>query len=117
MEVDTGVEWPDRATALLRSAERDLVAAAGDASLCALSRSGGRVDGVKYLEGRTAVLRAFLRALATTPGEQVHAEMTASWTAHLEQARERMGPDWVAYRSGGVDALADLVAVGSRADG
>jgi hypothetical protein len=111
------VEWSDRATELLRSAETDLVAAAGDASLCALSKSGGRVDGVKYLEGRTAVLRAFLRALATTPGEEVHAEMTASWTAHLERARGRMGPDWVAYRSGGVDALADLVASTSSTAG
>ena len=93
---------------LLASANRDLMDAVGDSSLCAVSRSDGRVDGVKYLEGRTAALRE-LRREADRRGESVLADVAAEWRAQLDRVRERdMGPDWLAYRAGGVDVLVEL---------
>lgn len=103
------VDWRARCDQLLSDTERDLVAAVGDASLCAISKSGERVDGVKYLEGRSAALREYRRELADFSGAEAHRAVVRRWRDHLQLAQERdMGPDWVAYRSGGVDALADL---------
>jgi hypothetical protein len=36
--------------------EAELTSATGDAPLCAISTSGGQVDGAEYLEGRMAAL-------------------------------------------------------------
>ena len=95
-----------------RRVETELTAAAGDASLCSISRSAGSVPGVKYLEGRMAALREIERArragqdLATTA-----AATLGRWTGRLEDSHTRnMGPDWVAYHAGGVDELDELVA-------
>ena len=103
------VDWRVRCEELLADAERDLIAAVGDASLCAISKSGDRVDGVKYLEGRSAALREYRRELTGTTGDAAHSEVGRRWRDQLQITLDRdMGPDWVAYRAGGVDALADL---------
>lgn len=90
--------------------EEQLGAAAGARSLCAISRSGGQVDGVKYLEGRLAALREVRRALkeCRTP-ETLVAERRAEWQAELDRVRAAdAGRGWVAYRAGGVDELDEL---------
>jgi hypothetical protein len=103
------VDWAARCAQMLTDAERDLVAAVGNSSLCAIGRSGDRLDGVKYLEGRTTALREFRRQLGDTSGAEAHREVEQRWQDHLRLALNRnMGPDWVAYRTGGVDALTDL---------
>jgi len=103
------VDWAARCEQILADAERDLVAAVGGSSLCAIGRSGERLDGVKYLEGRSAALREFRRQLRDTAGDEAHREVEQRWRDHLRLALDRnMGPDWVAYRTGGVDALTDL---------
>jgi hypothetical protein len=99
----------ERCAQLLADTERDLVTAAGDASLCAIGKSGQRVAGVKYLEGRSAALREYRRELTATSDDDVLDAVVARWRDRLRQALDHdMGPDWVAYRTGGVDALDDL---------
>jgi hypothetical protein len=95
-----------------RRLELELTSAAGDASLCSISRSAGSVPGVKYLEGRMAALREIARARRA--GQDVAAAAAGAhrrWSEHLDRARSRdMGPDWIAYDAGGVDELDELVA-------
>lgn len=94
--------------------EHDLLAATGGASLCAVSRSGDRVDAVKYLEGRMVALMELRRELQRVePAERTDAAalaaVTDSWRTELAQVRERdAGPNWIAYRSGGVDELGEV---------
>ena len=103
------VDWAARCEQMLADTERDLVAAVGNSSLCAIGKSGARLDGVKYLEGRSAALREVRRQLGDTAGDQAQREVEQRWRAHLQLTMDRnMGPDWVAYRTGGVDALGDL---------
>ena len=106
---DMAVDWAARCEHILADTERDLVAAVGNSSLCAIGKSGDRLDGVKYLEGRSVALREFRRQLRDTGGAEAQREAEQRWRDHLQTVLERnMGPDWVAYRTGGVDALSDL---------
>jgi hypothetical protein len=91
----------------LAAVETELAAAAGSSSLCALSRSGEQVDGVKHLEGRMAALMELRRTLRRGGViKVVVAELLSSWRAALDDVRRRdQGPSWVAYRAGGVDEL------------
>ncbi len=93
----------------LTAVEDDLRAATGGASLCAVSRSGGgQVPLVKYLEGRMAVLLELRRELhrAGPEGSPAIGRLAATWQAELDRVRQGgFGPDWLAYRSGGVDEL------------
>jgi hypothetical protein len=104
----------DPITALLErrreSIGNDLAAAAGGASLCAISRSAGSVPGAKYLEGRMAAINEVRRGLrAGRPFDAVLAERSSVWRAELVRTVEAsMGPDWRAYRAGGVDELESL---------
>lgn len=91
--------------------EADLLAAAGGASLCAISRSGDRVDGVKYLEGRLAVVAEAMR-VEQSGGDLVEHLTTAlaNWSLELEVVREvGHGRSWLPYRAGGVDELTMLL--------
>jgi hypothetical protein len=98
----------ERIEELLAAANRDLMGAVGDSSLCAVSRSGDRVDGVKYLEGRTSALRELRRKVGDEGAAAVDS-VAAEWQRQLDRVQERdMGPDWLAYRAGGVDVLAEL---------
>lgn len=87
--------------------EVELLAAAGGASLCTISRSAGSVPGVKYPEGRHAAIAELRRAVRAgeSPSGALD-RLVADWSAQLARARQRqMGADWVAYRAGGVDEL------------
>lgn len=107
--------------ALLGQAEQRLAAAAGDRSLCSISRSAGSVPAAKHLEGQVAALRALRRALGGgQPASEALPALLAEWSAALADVTARdAGPDWRAYRAGGVDALNDLTDAlrGSDADG
>jgi hypothetical protein len=88
----------------------DLVVAAGGASLCAISRSAGSVPVAKYLEGRMAAINELRREVrAGRSFDAVLAERSSVWRAELVRTVEAsMGPDWRAYRAGGVDELESL---------
>ncbi|MFP4310978.1 MAG: hypothetical protein ACLFS9_03220 [Nitriliruptoraceae bacterium] len=90
--------------------ERELSATTGDVSLCAISRSAGSVPAVKHLEGRLAALMELRRAgREDGPHPGTLETLLATWRRGLEEVRAReAGPDWVAYRAGGVDELEEL---------
>jgi hypothetical protein len=102
-----------RLALLLAEAEAGLAAAAGGAAVCVFTKAGTAVPGIKYHEGRRAALKEVSRVSGRTARDahDVAAEVRRSWAEDLERLTERAaGPDWIAYRQGGLDALADLVA-------
>ncbi|MEX1280369.1 MAG: hypothetical protein AB1Z55_06575 [Acidimicrobiia bacterium] len=97
----------------LAAVEAELTAAAGDVSLCTISRSGGSVDGIKYLEGRMAALAEARRLTRHDPrlDPATIQSIASTWREQLVVVRERdAGRGWVAYRAGGVDELDDLLS-------
>lgn len=98
-------EWIGQATELLQGRS------AGQA-MCTFTKAGIPVPGMKYAEGRWAALREVQRAVragADTPEAASAAER--SWTEQLVVLNQRgAGQDWIAYRCGGVDVLAELIA-------
>jgi hypothetical protein len=93
------------------AAARTLDAAAGSSSLCSLSRAGIAIPGIKYPEGAWAALRDAQRAVRSggDPREQISA-VRDRWRADLASHEQRgSGPDWIAYLTGGVDALDGLL--------
>lgn len=81
-------------------------------AVCALTKSGMSVPGVKYAEGRWAALREVQRAVRAG-GELANVAQSAeqSWVEQLRALQGRgAGQDWIAYRSGGIDALTELNA-------
>ena len=91
-----------RVRGLLDAAERDLLAAAGNLSLCAIAKSGEPFGAAKYHEGRAAALSALLRSLRHNdlPDALEHT------LRRFDTASGPGGPDWEAYRQGARDALA-----------
>lgn len=118
MESRAPLDLVARCDRRLERVEAELVVASGDASLCALSRSGRPVPAVKHLEGRSAALREVSRAIRTggaegTPG--LVAERRRVWADALADLEARAaGPDWLAYRTGGVDELDALLDEAGR---
>ena len=96
--------------ARLERVAQELTATVGDASLCAVSRSGGSVPAAKHLEGRAAALMALRHAMRG--GDAVASALEFlldDWRAHLADVIARgAGEDWRAYRAGGVDELDEL---------
>ena len=110
------------ATEVRMDATRHLTALAGDASMCAIGRSGRSFPAAKYHEGRQAAAgqaRRLLRGRSAGSVEppdgdsvdgsvaQALAGVTSDWQQMLADA-EAKGPDWVAYATGGLDALAEI---------
>lgn len=94
----------------LADAEARLTTAAGDRSLCDLSRAGAP-GGVKELEGRSAALREARRGIRAAAGEPAPAVVTATlgrWRDELALDASR-GPVWERYRLGGIDELERLL--------
>ncbi|MFC6238878.1 hypothetical protein [Longivirga aurantiaca] len=96
---------------LLEEAATALGCLAGGAAVCAFSRAGVPVPGITYAEGRWAALRDVQRATSYGAAvETASAAALVTWEAELESAVARgAGCDWVAYRTGGVDALGALL--------
>jgi len=121
---------------LVRARRQDaverLTAAAGNASLCTLSRSGEPRPTVKYLEGAVAALSDVHRELRAASGGTTSSGAMSGPTATgalalIGGARVRWlarrgqsaasSPAWHAYLDGAVDALDDLAAaVGTDAE-
>ena len=99
-------------TARLDEAAATLDAAAGSSSLCSLSRAGVPMPGVKYPEGAWSALREVAGEVRS--GGDVCASAQAvrrRWSDDLALHEQRgSGPDWIAYLTGGVDALDGLLA-------
>lgn len=93
-----------RATDVRADAVRHLTALAGDASMCAIGRSGRSFPAAKYHEGRQSAATQARRSLSR--GEPLEA-VRAQWRQTSESA-QRKGPDWVAYAAGGLDALDEI---------
>lgn len=100
----------------IAQAEETLSAAAGSSSLCTVSRSGIPMPGVKYPEGSWIALRDVRRSARTLGTvESAIVDVKAQWGADLSRhAQARSGPDWIAYLTGGIDAL-DALADGINA--
>ena len=84
-------------------AESDLTAAAGGASLC---RTDGTPD-AKRAEGALAAIAQLHRAAKREPTADPRGaanELLTTWLADRAAATD-MGPDWRAYRDGGVAGL------------
>ena len=109
----------DVLAAELAAAARDLTAAAGNASLCTMSRSSGSVPAAKYHEGRCASLREVSRASTPDPSTRLAAarrERQVWGEALARDSARSTGSDWITYRAGGVDALDRLVALLTQVD-
>lgn len=105
----------DTLDALVEHAARILHEAAGGAAVCTFTKAGVPVPGIKYAEGRWAALREVQRARRSSPAAATSADLAATallaWQTALDRAEGAgSGADWLAYRHGGVDALADLLA-------
>lgn len=107
----TSVDAPGAALAArLAASTADLQRLGAGAAICTFSRAGVAVPGLKYTEGRWAALRQVQRSpLFERDSAGAVAEVVADWADDLtrQQARQA-GPDWIAYRTGGLDALAEL---------
>jgi hypothetical protein len=108
---DTVMDVDSRLGEALARASASLDAAAGSSSLCSLSRSGVPMPGIKYPEGAWAALREVKRA-GRAGGDLAEraSAVRAKWQADLASHEQRgSGPDWIAYLTGGVDALDGLL--------
>lgn len=91
--------------------EHTLDAAAGSSSLCSLSRSGTPMPGIKYPEGAWVALREvrnLVRAGDGSDGDMARAvdAVRRSWAGDLARhTTADSGPDWIAYLTGGLDAV------------
>lgn len=95
---------------LLEEAAQSMQRLAGGMAVCTFSRAGVPVPGIKYAEGRWAALRETQRKAAADEDLAGTAARVASvWEAALRRGREaNSGKDWIAYYTGGVDALAEF---------
>lgn len=108
-------ERSDPAAALaaqLDEAAAALDAAAGSASLCTLSRAGVPMPGIKYPEGAWSALRDVAREARGNGDVCASAQAVRQrWSDDLARHEQRgSGPDWIAYLTGGVDAIDGLLA-------
>jgi hypothetical protein len=101
----------DALAALIAEAAELLQTRSGGQAVCALTKAGESVPAVKYAEGRWAALREVQRAYRPdTELAHVSATVAATWVTQRELVVARSaGSDWIAYRSGGVDALTELI--------
>jgi hypothetical protein len=91
---------------MLQEAGALMYQASGGASACSFTKAGISVPSLKYAEGRWAALRE----LKSQGADRRAAErLGAQWREQLValEAREA-SRDWLAYRSGGVDALTEF---------
>ena len=105
----------ERATEVRADATRHLTSLAGDASMCAIGRSGRSFPAAKYHEGRQAAAGQCRRLLHQAgvdvdfdQGVAIVVGISSEWQRMLDDTAAK-GPDWVAYASGGLDALTDIV--------
>jgi hypothetical protein len=95
---------------LIQQAEVRLDAAAGSTSLCTVSRSGAAMPGVKYPEGSWVALRDVRRMMKTVTDMSAAISLVRQqWEADLQRhTSSGSGSNWIAYLTGGLDALDEL---------
>ena len=103
---DAAAEVAQRATDVRADAVRHLTVLAGDASMCAIGRSGRSFPAAKYHEGRQSAASQVRRVARTGQLSGLTAVLD-EWQRTMTHAQAK-GPDWVAYASGGADALAEI---------
>ena len=109
----------ERATALRQDAVHHLTLLAGDASMCAIGRSGRSFPAAKYHEGRQAAAGQVRRALRadSSAGPAVLDPLLEDWTRTLDSAATKgTGPDntWRRPRSGTMPCrTSTLIPMGS----
>jgi hypothetical protein len=88
-------------------AEQRLVEAVGaGGSLCAIGRGGGSFPAVKYHEGAVAALAEAARTVGDLDSLS---RLLQRWRESGSGATAD-APDWIAYRTGGVEALESVMA-------
>lgn len=105
--MDLDAEISRRAVAAAAAME----AASGGESLCSISRTGRRIPGVKYPEGRWAAMRELQRGLRRDPDRDpasVALDLLAVWEGDLAVRIEGEQGSWIDYRTGGCDALTEI---------
>lgn len=103
-----------RLEALTEEAATSMSRLAGGAAVCTFTRAGIAVPGIKYAEGRWAALREVHRGAGPSDDDARAAAESSlvTWRTQLAAVEERgAGRDWIAYRTGGVDALTELLDV------
>lgn len=99
----------DDLAVLIEQAVIDLDTVTNGGSLCWLTRDGRSAPTAKYLEGRWAALSELRRA-RDSRGNTDDAVL-ARWQAALERhTAEHARGDWIAYDTGGVEALREVVS-------
>lgn len=93
---------------LVADAALQMQARSGGASLCGYAGTGTAAPTLKYSEGRWAALREVQRRAGADDLAAVVAHTRATWVQDLTRRRESGGADWVAYLSGGVEALEEF---------
>lgn len=106
----SGAELLERATAVRLDAVEHLTRLAGDASMCAIGRSGRSFPAAKYHEGRQSSAGQVRRLLRKDPDAGLAAvdAVRQEWEQTLASAAAK-GKDWVAYATGGLDAITEIV--------
>lgn len=98
----------------LARAQGTLMAGTGEASLCAISRSGESFPAAKFAEGAVSALVELRRAVRREGVDDDPAVLADRATTLAAQWNERAGQladagrDWAAYLRGGREALAAL---------
>ena len=108
---------PEALERLLGAATAGLDAAAHGVPVCIATKAGRAAPGVKYHEGRWAALTEVARQCRRTSEDaaDVASEVRRAWVDELSRLIDHAaGADWVAYREGGNDALADLLSLTGR---
>ncbi len=95
---------------LVAEAAADLQGVDHGAPVCAADRANRQVAGLKHTEGRWAALRGVQREAARGADlADALDRARARWQADLDLHRAReSGRDWIAYCTGGVEALDQL---------
>jgi len=99
---------------LIEEATAGLDAAARGVPVCVATKAGKPAPGVKYHEGRWAALTEVARRCRRTTEDaaEVASDVRRAWDDELRRLTEHAaGADWVAYREGGADALAELLSL------
>jgi hypothetical protein len=94
-----------------------LARAAGNTSLCALSRSGASHPAVKFHEGAAAALaqvRRLLTRQTDAPSAGAIDAVREDWNDQNAALAQR-SRDWAAYHAGGLEALDGLAELVQRA--
>ena len=105
--IDAWVTWLDSE---IETAAHAITTETGGSSVCRVHKDGRVTGGLKYQEGRLVALnevRRLAHRSASTDLAGALDDLEGHWTAELDVRRtaEHASPPWVAYATGGVEAI------------